>query len=206
MRQAEWNNITWGTTGRQMVHLKSFKLSQKLKTEEKENENGGNKTVVKSLEPEQLTVSYSAGFAVGIDPRGEFEMLKKCAGMQDIFILGGSDTGVVNAAYKFLEIYFNYDYYYRNCIEIDKNVTDCKFKTLDVLDIPDVNSYYGNHYVYEYDKSVHPLDAEGLGFDTVEDEIKAKNLRAGQFTHVGYLLLPIHKQQTIPCHCGNGRG
>lgn len=115
----------------------------------------------------------------------------------NIFILGGSDTGVCNAVYKFLEIYFNYDYYYRNCIEIDKNVTDCKFKTLDVLDIPDVNSYYGNHYVYEYDKSVHPLDAEGLGFDTVEDEIKAKNLRAGQFTHVGYLLLPIHKQLNL---------
>lgn len=109
------------------------------------------------------------------------------------FILGGSDTGVCNAVYKFLEIYFNYDYYYRNCIEIDQNVTECKFKEMDVTDIPDVNSYYGSQDVYEYDKSIHPLDAEGLGYDTVSDEIKAKNLRASQFIHPNYLLLPIHK-------------
>lgn len=89
MKQAEWNNITWGVKGSQMAHLKSFKISQGIKTEEQENEKGGNKTVVKSLEPEVINVSYTTGFAVGIDPRGEFEMLKKCAGMQDTFILGG---------------------------------------------------------------------------------------------------------------------
>ena len=96
MRQAEWNDITWGTSGRQMAHLKSFKISQKLKTEEQENEKTGNKTVVKSLEPEVLNVSYSTGFVVGIDPRGEFEMLKKCAGMQDVFILGGQKISKTN--------------------------------------------------------------------------------------------------------------
>lgn len=104
MRQAEWNNITWGTSGRQMVHLKSFKLSQKLKTEEQENANGGNKTVVRSLEPEVLTVSYSASFAVGADPRGEFEMLKKCAGMQDIFILGGRKISKQNFSLDEIEL------------------------------------------------------------------------------------------------------
>lgn len=89
MKQAEWNNITWGAFGHQMAHLKSFKLSQKVKTEEQESANGGNKLIVKGLEPEQLTVSYSAGFAIGLDPRGEFDMLKKCAGMKDYFILAG---------------------------------------------------------------------------------------------------------------------
>ena len=114
-----------------------------------------------------------------------------------IFLLGGSDMGVCNAAYKFLEIYFNYDCYYRNCVEIDQNVTECKFKKLDVTDIPDVNSVYGNQDVYQYDKSIHPLDAEGLGFDTVADEIAAKNLRLGQFVHSGYLMMPIHEQFDI---------
>ena len=89
MKQAEWNNIIWGAFGHQMAHLKSFKLSQKVKTEEQESANGGNKLVVKGLEPEQLTVSYSTGFAIGLDPRGEFDMLKKCAGMKDYFILAG---------------------------------------------------------------------------------------------------------------------
>ena len=41
------------------------------------------------LDTGSLTVSYSASFGIGLDPRGEFEMLKKCAGMQDVFILGG---------------------------------------------------------------------------------------------------------------------
>ena len=113
---------------------------------------------------------------------------------QSVFLLGGSDFGICNAVYKFLEIYFNFDYYYRNCIEIDKNVTQCKFKNLDVTDIPDVNSFYGSQQVYEYDKSIHPLDAEGLGYDTVADEIKAKNLRANQFIHPNYLFLPIHRK------------
>ena len=89
MKQAEWNDITWGYSGNHMAHIKSLSMSQKIKTEEKENEKGGNKTVVLGLEPETLTVSYTAGFAVGLDPRGEFEMLKKCAGMQDVFVLGG---------------------------------------------------------------------------------------------------------------------
>lgn len=96
MKQAEWNDITWGNLDRKMAHLKSFKLSQKLKIEEKENVKGGNKTVVKSLEPETLTVSYSTGFVIGLDPRGEFEMLKKCAGMQDVFLLGGQKISKTN--------------------------------------------------------------------------------------------------------------
>ncbi|MBE5733528.1 MAG: DUF4838 domain-containing protein [Clostridiales bacterium] len=121
---------------------------------------------------------------------------------QSVFILGGDDFGVCNAVYKFLEIYFNFDYYYRNCIEIDTNVTECKFKNLDVTDIPDVNSFYGSQQVYEYDKSIHNLDAEGLGYDTVADEIKAKNLRASQFIHPNYMFLPIHRTFDISSPSG----
>lgn len=33
-------------------------------------------------------------FGAGIDPRGEFDMLKKCAGKQDDFLLAGSPLGV----------------------------------------------------------------------------------------------------------------
>ena len=93
MRQANWNNITWGYQNRQMAHIKSIRLSQSVKTEEQESNSGTKKTVVKSIEPEELTISYKAGFAVGLDPRGEFDMLKKCAGMQDNFVLGGKILG-----------------------------------------------------------------------------------------------------------------
>ena len=96
MKQAEWNNITWGISGKQMAHLKSIKISQNLKTEEQENKTTGNKIVIKSLEPETLSISYSASLAVGLDPRGEFDMLKKCAGMQDVFLLGGQKISKTN--------------------------------------------------------------------------------------------------------------
>lgn len=104
MKQAEWNGITFGYTNRQLAVLKSLRMSQKIKTEEKTNENGANKTVVMGLEPEQLTVSYSAGFVVGLDPRGEFDMLKKCAGMQDKFILGGRQLGKQNFSLDEIEL------------------------------------------------------------------------------------------------------
>lgn len=92
MKQAEWNDISWGTSENQIAHLKSFKISQNLKTEEQENQATGNKTIVKSLEPEVLNITYSTGFAIGLDSRGEFEMLKKCAGMQDNFLLNGKQV------------------------------------------------------------------------------------------------------------------
>lgn len=104
MRQAEWNDITWGVANKQMAHLKSIKISQNLKTEEQEDQTTGNKTVVKSLEPEVLSISYSASLAVGLDPRGEFEMLKKCAGMQDVFFLGGQKISKTNFSLDEIEL------------------------------------------------------------------------------------------------------
>ena len=104
MKQAEWNGITWGSINRQLAYLKSLNLSQKIKTEEKENEKGENKTVILGLDSENLTISYSASFAVGLDPRGEFEMLQKCAGMQDTFIIGGQKLSKDNFCLDEIEL------------------------------------------------------------------------------------------------------
>ena len=104
MKQAEWNGITWGSINRQLAYLKSLNLSQKIKTEEKENENGENKTVVLGLDSENLSISYSASFAVGLDPRGEFEMLKKCAGMQDTFSIGDQKLSKDNFSLNEIEL------------------------------------------------------------------------------------------------------
>ena len=56
----------------------------------------------------------------------------------DIFLLGGSDYGVVNAVYTFMALHFNYEYYYRNCIVIDTDVKDEHLKNFNVKDIPDI--------------------------------------------------------------------
>ena len=89
MKQAEWNDITWGSSNNQMVNISSFSISQSLNTEEQEAKDGQNKTTIKSLNSEELTVNYKTGFSVGTDPRGELDMLKECIGMQDEFILAG---------------------------------------------------------------------------------------------------------------------
>lgn len=113
-----------------------------------------------------------------------------------IFLLGGGSLGINNAAYKFLEIYFNFDFYYRNCIDLDQNVTECKFKDLDITDVPDINHIYGAEYVYLWDKSVHNLDREGLG-DTYAEEIKYKAHRAGHHLSSNQMLMPVHRSTDL---------
>ena len=62
-----------------------------------------------------------------------------------VYLLGGSqDQGVVNAVYTFMSLHFNYEYFYRNCIVIDEDVTDEKLKIFDVKDVPDIDRRSSN--------------------------------------------------------------
>lgn len=54
-----------------------------------------------------------------------------------VYLLGGDCEGVVYAVYDFLQICFNYEFYYRNCIEIDTGVKNLKMREFDVTDLPD---------------------------------------------------------------------
>ena len=93
MKQAEWNDITWGVSSNQMAIIKSIEISQELNVEEKQSESGQSKKVIKGLKQEQLTVQYSTAFAVGIDTRVDLDMRIKCAGMQEECILNGKVIG-----------------------------------------------------------------------------------------------------------------
>lgn len=55
-----------------------------------------------------------------------------------VFILGASDYGVLNGVYDFMQICFNYEFYFRDCIEIDTDVKNLKLRAFDVTDIPDI--------------------------------------------------------------------
>ena len=55
-----------------------------------------------------------------------------------VYLLGGSIYGVLYAVYDFMQICFNYEFYYRNCIEIDTNVQNLKLRNFNVTDIPDI--------------------------------------------------------------------
>jgi hypothetical protein len=93
MVQAQWNKEIFGRTANSLRTLESFEISCGIVTEENESSNGVKKTVVKGFAAEELKISYNAGFAVGTDPRQEFEDFKKIAGMQDNFYLGNVNVG-----------------------------------------------------------------------------------------------------------------
>ncbi len=57
---------------------------------------------------------------------------------KSIFILGADNGGVVNGVYDFMSIYFDYEYYFRDCLEIDTNVKNAKLRNFDVTDVPDI--------------------------------------------------------------------
>lgn len=93
MIQAEWNKEIFGRMANSLRNLESFEISCGIVTEENESTNGVKKTVVKGIAAEDLKISFNTGFAVGTDPRQEFEDFKKIAGMQDNFYLGNVDVG-----------------------------------------------------------------------------------------------------------------
>lgn len=55
-----------------------------------------------------------------------------------VYLFGGSDLGTLYSVYSFMEIYFNFDQYYRNCFDLDSGVTTVQLKNFDVKDIPDI--------------------------------------------------------------------
>ena len=54
----------------------------------------------------------------------------------DIYLCGGTDYGTVFSVYTFMNLTFNYETYYFDCMEIEKT-SEKKLKNYDVTDIPD---------------------------------------------------------------------
>ena len=100
-----------------------------------------------------------------------------------VYLLGGLlEDGVVNAVYTFMNLHFNYEYFYRNCITIDKNVTDEKLKIFNVKDVPDINRrvYNVNWYSTVYDV-IRNADANtGLEFADIKNRQRRSRLTGAQ--------------------------
>lgn len=58
----------------------------------------------------------------------------------NLYLFSAYDIGNLYASYELMEILFNFQYYYYDCYEIDKGVTEKKFPVMDVTDVPDFNS------------------------------------------------------------------
>ena len=55
-----------------------------------------------------------------------------------IYLLGGTEYGVLNAAYEFLEDILGFEAYFKNCYDLQTGVRDIKLKNYDITEIPDV--------------------------------------------------------------------
>ena len=84
-------------------------------------------------------MSESERKAFGYDPSIlGFDGVRIITKNNTVYLLGGSMYGTLYAVYDFMQICFNYEFYYRNCIQIDNNVQNLKLRQFDVTDIPDV--------------------------------------------------------------------
>ena len=59
----------------------------------------------------------------------------------NIFLAGGLADGAINAVYTFFNICFDYEWYGRNNMYINDQITDLKLRNFDVVDIPDINTH-----------------------------------------------------------------
>ncbi len=100
---------------------------------------------------------------------------------ESIFLLAsdryGGTYGVIYSVYVFMEIAFNYDLYYRNCLQIDTGIKNYPLYNYDVLEIPDIpfgnTNDEGDNTSYD---AVTPLDSKALGLKAAQ-EVKYRDNR-----------------------------
>lgn len=55
-----------------------------------------------------------------------------------VYIVGGTDNGVLYGVYDFLKMNFGFEVYYKDCYDIDTGVKEVKLRDYNVTDIPDI--------------------------------------------------------------------
>ena len=85
----------------------------------------------------ETTLSESAGITPDKALLGDDGVRIETKG-KTIFLYGGSASGTLYAVYDFMELEFNYDFYYTDCYEIDTDVKNVTLKNYNVTDIPDI--------------------------------------------------------------------
>ena len=109
-----------------------------------------------------------------------------------IFLLGAELFGVNYAVYTFMEMAFNFECYYRNCIYIDTGVYNYPLMTYDVTDLPDVK--FGDIADYQDKKTgnankVTAIDSLVFGANA-QTEVTLRSNRT-RSTNVSYSSLVI---------------
>ena len=63
-----------------------------------------------------------------------------------VFIIGGSERGIIYGVYDFMNILFNFENFSIDAMYIDRNVSDVRLRNFNVTDIPDFKYRAGNNY------------------------------------------------------------
>lgn len=99
----------------------------------------------------------------------------------DIYLCGGADEGTVFAVYTFMNLTFNYETYYYDCMEIE-HATEKKLKNYDVTDIPD----------FKY--RAHSTDVTCYESTDYAENMFAWRLKYyGKEGTRGYFYMPVHE-------------
>lgn len=65
-----------------------------------------------------------------------------------IYMLGATDRGSLYAVYEFLALEFNFEHFFTDVYDIEKNVTDRNLNSYDVVEIPDIDQMGGPNTGY----------------------------------------------------------
>lgn len=81
---------------------------------------------------------------------------------ENIYLVGGSDSGSLYSVYDFMSVCFNYEQYFSDCMEIDTGIKELKLKNFNVTDIPDIALRAENYGFLSGDGSDY--DAKMFGY------------------------------------------
>ena len=141
------------TAKKEFIHLFQ-KATDVMLSDVADGKKDGSTGLLHDANAKYISIGYtSLLYSSGIDVEQEIKDLKS-DGVRiktvdnTIYIFGGSSRGTQYAVYTFMQITFNFETYYKDCMEIDTNVHNLKLKDYDVTDLPDFNTRMGGHKIY----------------------------------------------------------
>lgn len=93
---AKWNGIEWEVSRNQVKKFDNISTAVELDTSTNSDAEGSPPQNTKALKPQQFSVEYVCAFAVGTDPRAEYEKCVGKVGEYAPFYLGGKRFGPEN--------------------------------------------------------------------------------------------------------------
>ncbi len=122
---------------------------------------------------------------------------------KSIFILGDNTDNLLNGVYEFLEIEFNYDFYYQDTFDIDKGVTEVKLKNYDITDISDISpkrptaAWFSDTLTYEIDGTTYEI-TQGERYRMTDADTSLFYVPGGRTNHNAFEILGSPKETSNP--------